>query len=109
MCSGVAVPFHCAEVPRVYTGNFRHSEYLYTEFGDLMDRERKQLIDDLYDIPRTNVARQVSEFVKRVRSLKVSHSAVRTIIHTHTHAHTHTRTHAPRTRHAALTQCMLTR
>merc|ERR1719158_1303323 len=63
--------FKFPEVPRVYTGNFRHSEYLYTEFGDLMDRERKQLIDDLYDIPRTNVARQVSEFVKRVRSLKI--------------------------------------
>mmetsp|Transcript_10843 Transcript_10843/g.27375 ORF Transcript_10843/g.27375 Transcript_10843/m.27375 type:complete len:559 (+) Transcript_10843:276-1952(+) len=63
--------FKSPEVPRVYTGNFQEGEYVYEEFADLMDRERKQLITDLYDIPRTNVARKVSEFVKRVRSLRI--------------------------------------
>ena len=29
------------------------------------------MMDDLYEIPRSNVARQVSEFVKRVRALKI--------------------------------------
>jgi len=63
--------FRSPEVPRVYTGNFQDSEYVYTEFGDLMDRERKNLIEDLYEIPQSNAARKISEFVKRVRSLKI--------------------------------------
>jgi len=63
--------FRSPEVPRVYTGNFQESTYVYTEFADLMDRERKNLIEDLYDIPKSNAARKISEFVKRVRSLKI--------------------------------------
>ena len=63
--------FRSPEVPRVYTGNFQESTYVYTEFADLMDRERKNLIEDLYDIPKSNAARKISEFVKRVRSLKM--------------------------------------
>mmetsp|Transcript_8395 Transcript_8395/g.20785 ORF Transcript_8395/g.20785 Transcript_8395/m.20785 type:complete len:553 (-) Transcript_8395:177-1835(-) len=63
--------FRSPEVPRVYTGNFQESEYVYTEFADLMDRERKNLIEDLYSIPKSNAARKISEFVKRVRSLKI--------------------------------------
>merc|ERR1711977_151611 len=63
--------FKFPEVPRVYTGNFRESEYVYTEFSELMDRERQNLIEDLYDIPKTNMARKISEFVKRVRSVKI--------------------------------------
>jgi len=63
--------FRSPEVPRVYTGNFQDKEYVYKEFGDLMDRERQNLIEDLYDIPKTNAARKISEFVKRVRSLKI--------------------------------------
>ena len=63
--------FKSPEVPRVYTGNFRESEYVYTEFSELMDRERQNLIEDLYNIPKSNAARKVSEFVKRVRLLKI--------------------------------------
>jgi EH domain-containing protein 1 len=63
--------FRSPEVPRVYTGNFQDKDYVYTEFADLMDRERGNLIEDLYNIPKTNAARKVSEFVKRVRSLKI--------------------------------------
>ena len=63
--------FKSPEVPRVYTGNFRESEYVYTGFSELMDRERQNLIEDLYNIPKSNAARKVSEFVKRVRLLKI--------------------------------------
>ena len=63
--------FRSPEVPRVYTGNFLDADYTYTEFADLMDRERKNLIEDLYEIPQSNAARKISEFVKRVRSLKI--------------------------------------
>ena len=59
------------EVPRVYIGNFREGPYESEENARLLDLERDQLIVDLKDIPRRNVARKVNEFVKRVRTAKI--------------------------------------
>merc|ERR1711970_259194 len=51
--------FRSQEVPRVYTGNFLDADYTYTEFADLMDRERKNLIEGLYEIPQSNAALKI--------------------------------------------------
>eukprot|EP00894_Picocystis_sp_ML_P005413 jgi/Pico_ML_1/55930/g1540.t1 len=49
----------------------RDGPYESEENARLLDLERDQLIVDLKDIPRRNVARKVNEFVKRVRTAKI--------------------------------------
>ena len=44
--------------------------------GALLERERADLLSDLRDLPRVHVARQVNEFVKRMRYLRI-HCLVR--------------------------------
>lgn len=59
------------EVLRVYIGNFRDAEYMVKDNAELLDREREDLLNDLYDLPRRSVARKINEFVKRTRATKI--------------------------------------
>ena len=61
------------EVCRVFIGSFWDAPLQNMENALLLEREKRDLIDELMRLPDNAVVRRINELVKRARSVKVSH------------------------------------
>jgi len=59
------------EVSRMYIGSFWDQEYKCTDLERLLNQDRKDLVQELRDLPRNVCVRRVNEVVARARALKV--------------------------------------
>ena len=58
------------EVIRVYISSFWDKPYQNTEMASLFDKEREDLLKDLFALPKYNTIRKINELVKRARTAK---------------------------------------
>jgi hypothetical protein len=58
------------EVMRVYLGTFTDQPFKNEEFRILYEAEQRDLISDLFQLPRNSAVRKVNELVKRCRLLR---------------------------------------
>eukprot|EP01129_Flabellula_baltica_P007467 TRINITY_DN2909_c0_g1_i3.p1 TRINITY_DN2909_c0_g1~~TRINITY_DN2909_c0_g1_i3.p1 ORF type:complete len:479 (+),score=132.73 TRINITY_DN2909_c0_g1_i3:77-1513(+) len=63
------------EVMRVYISSFWDKDYQIQDNAKLFDMERRDLLNDLYGLPRDSAVRKVNELVKRTRLARV-HCAI---------------------------------
>lgn len=59
------------EVTRVFIGSFWDKPYQNDEYRSLFEAERKDLLNELFSLPKTNTIRKINELVKRARMAKV--------------------------------------
>jgi len=59
------------EVARMYVGSFWDEEYKCKDLERLLNQDRKDLLQELRDLPRNVCVRRVNEIVARARAVKV--------------------------------------
>jgi len=62
---------HTPEVARVYIGSFWEKEYKCQDLKRLLDQDRKDLMQELLDLPRSVCVQRINEVVQRARAVKV--------------------------------------
>lgn len=64
--------FGGAEVSRVYVGSFQEGAEVKEELVSLFDKDKKELLDRLTELPKACAMRKVNDMVKRVRLATVN-------------------------------------
>jgi predicted nuclease with RNAse H fold len=71
------------EVCRVYIGSFWDAPLANRENALLLEREKRDLTEELMGLPDNAVVRRINELVKRARSVKVSATVDLHVVETH--------------------------